>query len=130
MVLLFLVDTAYLNTSLKEPLVKSSMVNWLKRVAAEVGTGKELAVKLELRENKQNSLKYEASIYQLLTGEEGFPKFYWYGSEGDYNVLVMELLGHSLESLLQLCEQRFSLATTFVLAEQMVIVFFILVSQN
>jgi len=91
-------------------------------VAIEEGTGKELAVKLELKENNRNSLKYEADIYQLLAGEEGFPKFYWYGSEGDYNVLVIELLGQNLEGLLQLCEGRFTLATTFVLAKQMVIV--------
>lgn len=81
----------------------------------------EVAVKLELKNVRHSSLKNEAAIYQLLQGEEGFPKLHWYGSEGDYNVLVIELLGRSLESLLQLCEWRFSLATTFVLAGQMVV---------
>lgn len=120
MALSYQANIACWNSSPKAPSAKFSMVSWYENLATELGTNKEVAVKLELKEVKQSSLKYEASIYQLLTGEEGFPKFYWYGSEGDYNVLVIELLGHSLESLLQLCERRFSAATTFVLAGQMV----------
>ena len=74
-----------------------------------------------MRETKESSLKIEAAIYKFLEGEPGFPKVYWYGSEGDYNIMVMDLLGHSLESLLELCENKFSLSTVFVLAEQMVV---------
>lgn len=28
---------------------------------------------------------------------EGFPQCYWYGVEGDYNVLVMNILGPNLQ---------------------------------
>jgi len=65
-------------------------------------------------------IKIEAAIYRTLKGERGFPKVYWTGTEGDYNILVMELLGPNLETLRQLCKGQFSVATTFFLAIQMV----------
>lgn len=49
-----------------------------------------------------------------------FPKGYWYGQEGDYNILILELLGRSLEELFQKCKRKFSLKTVLLLAEQMV----------
>ena len=39
----------------------------------------------------------------------GFPKMYWYGREGDYNVMVIELLGKNLEELVKTCGKRFTL---------------------
>ena len=42
-----------------------------------------------------------------------------YGSTKDYNILIMELLGHSLESLFQSLKKRFSLKTTCMLGIQM-----------
>lgn len=50
----------------------------------------------------------------------GIPRLYWSGSEGEYNVMVMELLGPSLEDLFQSCKQKFSLKTTLLLGDQMV----------
>ncbi|CAD2214582.1 Protein kinase domain/Fungal protein kinase, putative [Angomonas deanei] len=47
------------------------------------------------------------------------PDFYFYGTEGDYNILVMELLGPSLEDYFVLCGERLSLKTTLMLADQM-----------
>lgn len=58
----------------------------------------------------------------MLKTEKGFPRLYWSGSEGDYNVMVMELLGPNLESLIQLCDGKFSVSTTFALGQQMVYV--------
>lgn len=34
---------------------------------------------------------------------EGFPKFLWYGSEGDYNVMATSLLGPSILDLQEYC---------------------------
>ena len=50
----------------------------------------------------------------------GIPSIKWCGAEGDYNVMVMELLGPSLEDLINFCSRKFSLKTVLLLADQMV----------
>lgn len=50
---------------------------------------------------------------------DGIPSVKWFGSEGDYNVLVIDLLGPSLEDLFNYCGKRFSLKTVLMLADQM-----------
>ena len=50
----------------------------------------------------------------------GIPRIRWCGTEGEYNVLVMELLGPSLEDLFNFCNRKFSIKTVLLLADQMV----------
>lgn len=51
----------------------------------------------------------------------GIPKIHWYGTEGDYNVMVMDLLGLSLEDLLMKSKKNFSLKTVLLIADQTVL---------
>ncbi len=54
-----------------------------------------------------------------MQGGPGIPHFYWYGEEGGYNILVIDLLGPSLERLFKQCK-KFSLSTATAIADQMV----------
>ena len=56
----------------------------------------------------------------LLAAAVGIPTVKWSGGEGDYNVMVMELLGPSLEDLFNFCSRKFSLKTVLLLADQLV----------
>jgi serine/threonine protein kinase len=56
----------------------------------------------------------------LLPNLDGIPDVKWFGSEGDYNVLVIDLLGPSLEDLFNYCGKKFSLKTVLMLADQMI----------
>ena len=49
---------------------------------------------------------------------------HWFGVEGDYNVMVIDLLGPSLEDLFNYCKRKFSLKTVLMLADQMVSLLF------
>lgn len=46
--------------------------------------------------------------------------FFRYGTEREYNVLVMDLLGPSLEDLFNFCSRRFTMKTVLMLADQMI----------
>ena len=65
-------------------------------------------------------LLYESKLYKILQGGVGIPHIRWYGPERDYNVLVMDLLGPSLEDLFNLCSRRFTMKTVLMLADQMI----------
>jgi len=85
-----------------------------------VHTGEEVAIKLEPQKTKHPQLIYESKIYRVLQGGYGIPGVKWFGSEGDYNVLVIDLLGPSLEDLFNYCNKKFTLKTVLLLADQMI----------
>jgi hypothetical protein len=62
----------------------------------------------------------EAATHILFASAAGIPNVKWFGVEGDYNVLVMDLLGPSLEDIFRFCNQKLSLKTVLMLADQMV----------
>lgn len=55
----------------------------------------------------------------MLEGVKGFPNVYYYGFQLRSNVCIMDLLGPSLQDLLQICK-IFSLKTVLMLAEDMI----------
>ncbi|CAN1271103.1 Casein kinase 1-like protein 10 [Linum perenne] len=89
-------------------------------IAVNVQTGEEVGVKLETVKTKHPQLHYESKIYMILQGGTGIPELKWFGVEGDYNVMVIDLLGPSLEDLFNYCNRKFSLKTVLMLADQLI----------
>ncbi|XP_068709530.1 casein kinase I-like [Montipora capricornis] len=85
-----------------------------------ITNGEEVAVKLEAQKARHPQLLYESKLYKILQGGVGIPKFRWFGQERDYNVLVIDLLGPSLEDLFNFCSRKFSMKTILMLADQMI----------
>ncbi|CAJ0610219.1 unnamed protein product [Cylicocyclus nassatus] len=85
-----------------------------------VQTNEEVAVKLECIKSKHPQLHIEGRLYRVMSGGVGIPDVKWCGLEGEYNVMVMELLGPSLEDLFNFCQRKFSLKTVLLLADQMI----------
>lgn len=89
-------------------------------LGTNISTGEEVAIKLECVKTKHPQLHIEAKFYKMMQGGVGIPAIKWCGTEGDYNVLVMELLGPSLEDLFNFCNRKFSIKTVLLLADQMI----------
>ncbi|KAK6941488.1 Protein kinase domain [Dillenia turbinata] len=89
-------------------------------LATHVDTYEIVAVKIENSSTKHPQLLYEAKIYNILQGGSGIPGIKWAGTDGEDNVLVLDLLGPSLEDLFVYCGRKFSLKTVLMLADQMI----------
>lgn len=83
----------------------------------------EVAIKLESIHAKHHQLVHEYSTLRRLSRgsdrDVGIPRVYWFGREGDYNAMVMDILGPSLHDLFQFCNKRFTLKTILLLADQL-----------
>ena len=82
-----------------------------------------VAIKLELKKCNHPQLKSEYDLYRFLGEDESHPgitEVYFYGSQDDYNVLVMDFLGPSLEDLFQYIQKPFSLKTVLMIVDQCV----------
>lgn len=64
-------------------------------------------------------LAYEYRLYKLFEGNvDGIPKVSYFGREGDFNIMVMEILGPTLETLFRFCDRKFTEQTVAMLALQ------------
>jgi hypothetical protein len=72
------------------------------------------------RYNGPSPLIVESQIYKKLMGGPGVPWIMYSGKQGDYNVMVIDLLGPSLEDLFKMCNRRWDLKTVLMVADQVV----------
>ena len=82
--------------------------------------GEYYAIKFEDKTKGQNLLETEATIMSYLKGPN-IPSIKSFGYSGEYNILVMQLLGKSLEDLFNK-RLKFSIKTTALLGYQMITV--------
>merc|ERR1712176_212855 len=88
-------------------------------ISTNISTGEEVAIKLESIKSKHPQLLYESKLYKILGGGVGIPTVRSFTVEGDYNVMVMDLLGPSLEDLFNFCDRKFNLKTILMIADQL-----------
>lgn len=69
-------------------------------LVTEISSGTEYAIKIESTRNKNPQLLHEAKLIKLMKGK-GIPELKAVFVEGEYNIMVMTLLGPSLEALLK-----------------------------
>ena len=74
-----------------------------------------VAIKKEMANTKNPQLVYEAKVYKCLEGGMGIPKVHLQKDVMNMNVMVMDLLGPSLEDMFNYCYRRFSVKTVLML---------------
>jgi serine/threonine protein kinase len=83
-------------------------------------TNEKVAIKIELlKNNNHKRLINEFEILKYLQGSEGFPKLYKFVKTNSKNLIIMELLGNSLEQLFNNNNRIFSIKTIFQIGYQM-----------
>ncbi|CAL8111700.1 unnamed protein product [Orchesella dallaii] len=88
-------------------------------LSKDTTTDEEIAVKLESWDTPMMCLQHESNVYKILEGGIGFPTARYFGQESRHNVLVIDMLGSSLEELFSKCGFRFSLKTVLMIADQL-----------
>ena len=63
---------------------------------------------------------HEQLTVEMFWNPGGIANVKWCGVDGEENVLVIDLLGPSLEDLFVYCGRKFTLKTVLMLADQMV----------
>lgn len=81
----------------------------------------QVAIKFEPRKSDAPQLRDEYRSYKILAGLQGIAQTYYFGQEGLHNILVLDMLGPSLEDLFDMCSRNFSVKTVAMLAKHMVI---------
>ncbi|KAG2210856.1 hypothetical protein INT47_000010 [Mucor saturninus] len=82
-----------------------------------------VAIKFEPRKSDAPQLRDEYRTYKTnpsVGHTAGVPSAYYFGQEGLHNILVIDLLGPSLEDLFDMCGRKHSIKTVAMLAKQMI----------
>jgi serine/threonine protein kinase len=64
-------------------------------------SGEKVAIKFENQKTRFPQLRHEAKVYKCLQGGAGIPRVKWFGEQEGYNILVIDLLGPSLEDIFE-----------------------------
>ena len=78
-----------------------------------------VAIKLEHNSVKYPQLLFEAKLLKSIPST-GIPVMHWFGIAGEYNAMVMDLLGQNLEDLYNYCAKNFTLKTIIMIIIQMI----------
>ncbi|CAJ1398903.1 unnamed protein product [Effrenium voratum] len=89
-------------------------------MGTNITTGAPVAIKLESVRAQHPLLVFESKLYKLISNGVQIPAVHWYGVEGEYNVMVIDLLGPSLEDLFNFCDRKFSQKTIAAIGQQMI----------
>lgn len=81
--------------------------------------GNKYAAKFEDNRTKYPQLKFESQLYNLFSGCVNTAKLHWFGSQSTNDVMVIDLLGKSLQSHLSTLH-KLSLKSTLMVADQMI----------
>ena len=104
------------------PAIKGSILEGLSRILGDTNyglTGTEIGKFLPevgIKDVDPTNTKWKR-IYSAFAGQTGFSAILWSGVEGDYNAMVMELLGPCLEDLFKYCRRKFTIKTSMMIAE-------------
>ncbi|KAK8837733.1 hypothetical protein M9Y10_036268 [Tritrichomonas musculus] len=82
-------------------------------------TKKQYAAKIEPTNTKLPRLALEIKLYNFFSHGNNIPKVYWHGVDKNYKIMVMDLLGKSLENLHE-SHKTFSLKSTLIIIDQMI----------
>ncbi|KAI9315748.1 kinase-like domain-containing protein [Dichotomocladium elegans] len=121
------------SSSSANPLSSHNVVGVHYRVGKKIGEGsfgiiyegtnllnnQPVAIKFEPRKSDAPQLRDEYRTYKIMAGSTGIPTAYYFGQEGLHNILVIDLLGPSLEDMFDICGRRFSTKTVAMLTKQM-----------
>ncbi|KZT36058.1 casein kinase I delta [Sistotremastrum suecicum HHB10207 ss-3] len=93
--------------------------------AVHLRSGALVAIKFEIAKESEPSagrqaLPYEHAIYRMLRGGIGIPRVHWFGREEMTNIMVLDVLGPTLEELRFFCRGRLTLKTVLMLADQLI----------
>ena len=86
----------------------------------DIISGEDVAIKFEPQSSKYLHLENEFDIYKSIGNYIGVPRLKWFGQEHNQRVLVLSLLGPSLENISVGSGCRFKLRTVLAIANQMV----------
>jgi serine/threonine protein kinase len=86
-----------------------------------IRTNEKVAIKVELISNEFKLLRYESNVYKLLSNINGIPKIKWYGKDDINYYMVIDLLGDSLQTLIDI-KNTFPLKTILQIGVNILII--------